>query len=947
MLKLPNPIRFLMAASAVLVALPGLAPVALAQQGQEVIEEIITTGTRRAERSASDSSVPIDVVSGDELVNIGTNDMDDLLRTTVPSYNVQSHSIDDAATLVRPATMRGLPPDNVLVMINGKRRHRSGVIAELGSSLNEGSQGPDISAIPALAIKQVEVLRDGAAAQYGSDAIAGVINFVLRDDSDGVTVEARTGEYMEGDGTLVQLMGNAGFPLGDNGFFNVTGSWSEGDPTSRSIQRTDAATLIASGAPDQQSSVRQPFAQIWGRPEYRDNWNIFINSGIQLNDSQEIYAFGNVARRETEGGFFYRNPNSRSAVYTNDFNGVSYRAIVDTNISRGDQNVVSNCPALASPGSGGSGVPLNAAAVAADFAARQALPANCWLMNIPVPGGYTPQFGGKLKDASVVGGLRGEMNNGLFYDFSAGYGRNKVEFFLKNTWNPSRGPDGVDTDGNLQRDFDIGDYVQSEVNVNADFVLPIAVDAFASDLNLAFGAEWRDEIFETIIGEVNSWEAGRFAFQSGNGTNCYGDGVSCQLDAGGNPIPLPDLSIGAHGFAGFSPVQAGLWGRSNWAVYVEGEADITDRFTAAIAVRYEDFESFGDTTNGKVALRFALTDSLAIRGSYNTGFRAPTPGQENVTKVSTILIQGELSQSGQIPPTNPIAQFLGGKQLTPEESDNFSFGVVWDVTDRLSITADYFNINVDDRIAFTGTIDITGEPVPAAGSIPGGRDCPNARVNPFGNLALCLQELGVPGAADLSSVSFYTNDFETTVQGIDLVATLSLDWGNAGSGDLTLLWNWTEQEVDSAGSEVDRNKVVDLENMNPEHRGVLTYHHFVGDWRFLARASYYDDWVNSQWGSSDPTPRGADGTGYMLSCAGPAFNDHCYSGETIVDLEAAYTFADKYTIAVGANNVFDEFGADDLSNADGTIGSGNLYTDTTPWGIEGGFWYVRLRADFE
>jgi iron complex outermembrane receptor protein len=899
-------------------------------------------------------------------------------------------------------------------MVNGKRRHRSGVIAELGSSLNEGSQGPDISAIPALAIKQVEVLRDGAAAQYGSDAIAGVMNFVLRDDADGMTLEARTGEYMEGDGTLVQLMGNAGFPLGDDGFFNVTGVWSEGDPTSRSIQRTDAATLLSSGAPDQQA-VRQPFAQIWGRPEYRDNWNIFANSGIQLNESQEVYLFGNYGKRETEGGFFYRNPNSRSAVYTHgqtvdnadtnrdgvvdasdDPDGfeITYRAVVDTTINRGDTGVVSNCPALVSPGSGGDGVALDAAEVAADYAARQALMGvdvsgpggtpdgvdDCWIMNVPVPGGYTPQFGGNLTDASIVGGIRGEMNNGLLYDFSGGYGRNKVEFFLNNTWNPARGPDGVDANGNLQRDFDVGSYVQSEVSLNADFVLPIAVDAFASDLNFAFGAEWRDEIFETIIGEINSWEAGRFAFQSGNGSNCYedpnnpgncdvirhSDGAPVMFDTlitdtDGDGIPdvgdgipdsmqiarLPDLSIGSHGFAGFNPPQAGQWGRSNWAIYAEAEADITDRFTAAVAVRYEDFATFGDTTNGKVALRFALTDALAVRGSWNTGFRAPTPGQENVTKVSTILINDELSQSGQIPPTNPIAQFLGGKQLEPEESDNFSVGVVWDVTDNLSITADYFNINVSDRIAFTGTIDITDEAVPASGDIPGGRDCPNARANPIGNLALCLQELGVPGASDLSSVSFYTNDFETTTQGIDLVATLDVDWGNAGSGTVTLLWNWTEQEVDSAGSEVDRNKVVDLENMNPEQRGVLTYNHYVGDWRFLARVSYYDDWVNSQWGDDDLTPRGADGAGYTLSCAGPAFNDHCYSGETIVDLEAAYTFADRYTVAVGANNVFDEFGADDLSNADGTIGSGNLYTDTTPWGIEGGFWYLRLRAEFD
>jgi iron complex outermembrane receptor protein len=929
MFSMPNVSGFLFLSTAVLFATPVTTPVALAQQqgADEAIEEIITTGTRRSERSASDSAVPIDVISGQELVNIGANDLNELLRNTVPSYNVQSHSIDDAATLVRPATLRGLPPDNVLVLVNGKRRHRSGVIAELGSSLNEGSQGADLSAIPALSIKQVEVLRDGAAAQYGSDAIAGVMNFILRDDTDGFTVEARTGEFMEGDGTLYQLAANAGFPLGDDGFLNITGVWSEQDATSRSIQRTDAATLIASGAPDQQANVRQPFAQIWGQPETRDNWNVFANMGIQVSESQEIYAFGNIGRRETEGGFFYRNPNNRAAVFTAD----GIRAIADTNFQRGMTGFVSNCPALSSPGGGGDGVPLDQSAVDADFTARQNLPANCWLLNDIAPGGFTPQFGGQLQDVSIVGGLRGEMANGLVYDFSGGYGRNKVDFFLNNTVNPSLGPDGI-VDGELQRDFNVGSYVQSEVNVNLDFVYPIKVDMLASDLSFAFGAEYRDEIFETIIGEGTSWEAGRFAFQSGNGTNFYSDGTTL----------LPDLSIGANGFAGFSPVQAGNFGRSNIAVYAEAEADVTDRLTGSVAVRYEDFESFGDTTNGKLSLRFAVTDDLAVRGSWNTGFRAPTPGQENVTKVSTILVNGELAQSGQIPPTNPIAMALGGTTLSPEESVNYSVGFVWDIADNLSLTADYFWINLDDRIAFTGTIDITNEPIDP------GLNCPNAQANPLGNLALCLQELGVPGAADLSSVTFYTNDFETTTQGVDVVLSWDTDWGTAGTGSVTAAWNWTETEVESAGNEVSRDKVVDLENQNPEHRGVFAYNHYFDNFRFLVRASFYDDWVNSQSNlGDDPTPRGPDGTGYTINCAAPGFNDHCYDGSWIFDIEAAHTFAERFTIAAGADNVFDEEGAPDLFNAGGIIDSGNLYADTTPWGIDGGFWYVRLTADFD
>jgi iron complex outermembrane receptor protein len=309
--------------------------------------------------------------------------------------------------------------------------------------------------------------------------------------------------------------------------------------------------------------------------------------GVQVSDSMEVYAFGNYGKRETEGGFFYRNPNNRGGTYTNG----SVRAVVDTRIGGpsddpnsvplGTTGYVSNCPALPTPG--GTVDATDAAAVAADYAARLALPANCWLMNSIAPGGYTPQFGGQLQDASIVGGIRGEMSERLSYDFSGGYGRNKVDFFLNNTWNPSLGPDAI-TNGELKRDFELGAYVQSEVNLNADFVYALPVEAFASDLSFAFGAEYRDEIFETILGEVNSWQAGRFAFQSSNGANFYSDGVT----------RLSDLSIGAHGFAGFSPQQAGLWGRSNIAAYAEAEADLTDRLT--LVGRARGFELW-HTTN--------------------------------------------------------------------------------------------------------------------------------------------------------------------------------------------------------------------------------------------------------------------------------------------------------------------------------------------------------------
>ena len=899
----------------------GFAPLALAQQADEMVEEIVTIGSRRPQRSNTDSSVPVDVISGDEFVNMGFADMDDMLKTAIPSYNVARNEISDAATIVRPANLRGLPPDNVLILVNGKRRHRSGVIAELGGSLSSGSQGADISAIPSMAIKQVEVLRDGAAALYGSDAIAGVIGFQLNDAAEGMSLEVRTGESGEGDGGLTQVQGNIGLPLGDDGFLNITGSWMEQDPTSRSLQRTDAINLLTNGNAAQKASVASPYAQVWGAPEQIDNYNIFVNSGIEVSDSLEVYAFGNYGSRETLGGFYFRNPNSRGGVYTNG----STRAVVDTNIRNRATGVTSNCPALTSPGSGGNGVPLDQTAVAADALAMANLPSNCFVMNQPTPGGYTPQFGAQLKDASIVIGGRGDITPNLSYDISGSYGRNAVSFLLNNSWNPSNGPDGF-VNGELQRNFDIGQNVQSETNFNIDMNYTMPVDGLASDLNIAFGGEWRDERFETIVGEKNSWVAGRFAFQNVDGSNTYSDGVT----------PLPNLSIGAHGFAGFSPEQAGYWGRSNYAVYTDFEADITDSFTAGLAVRYEDFESFGDTTNFKVSGRYRLTDALAVRASYNTGFRAPTPGQENVTKLSTITVDGELQQRGQIPPTNPIAGALGAQALKPEDSKNYSLGMVWDVTGDINVTVDYFNIELENRIAATGTIDISSRQAIA------GVGCPTA-LAAGSNLALCLQEAGVPGAADLSSVSFYTNDFATTTQGIDLVATWNLDFGNMGNGTLNAAWNWTETEVDNAGQEVNRNRVVGLENQNPQNRGVFTYNHFLNDFRFLARLRTYDDWIDSGW-SGDTTSRGPNGLGYTINCG---FNtDNCYSGESVVDLEAAYTWNSNYTFVVGANNAFDQDAAINQNNLDGTIGDGSLYAGSTPWGTEGAFYYARVRVDF-
>ena len=273
------------------------------------IEKIAVVGTRSAPRSIGDSPVPVDIIGSEEIEKSGNTDMLEILKGTVPSLNVHSNPISDAATLVRPMNLRGLSADSTLILLNGKRHHRSSVITLLGGGINDGAQGPDISVIPSIALKQVEVLRDGAAAQYGSDAIAGVVNFQLKDSSDGGSIEVKHGEYYEGDGTSTQIAGNIGLPLTEQGFANFSFQLKNADATSRSVQRPDAAAFGEAGLP-----VDDP-AQVWGSPEIKDDLTLFANLGLELDENSEAYLFGNYSKRDARGGFYYRNPNNRPGVF--------------------------------------------------------------------------------------------------------------------------------------------------------------------------------------------------------------------------------------------------------------------------------------------------------------------------------------------------------------------------------------------------------------------------------------------------------------------------------------------------------------------------------------------------------------------------------------------------------------------------------------------------------
>lgn len=871
---------------------------ALAQGAAEEVEEIVTIGTRRAERSAADSPAAIDVIGAEELLDQGDMDMQNLLRTSVPSYNVNTQPISDAATLIRPANLRGLAPDSTLVLVNGKRRHRAAVITFLGGGISDGSQGPDISVIPSIALKHVEVLRDGAASQYGSDAIAGVMNFVLRDDAEGAAVEAQWGETYEGDGAQYQVSGNIGFPLGDGGFLNISGRYAEADATSRSVQRDDAAALIAGG-----NTAVASIAQIWGQPNVNQDSTIFVNAAIPLSDKVELYGFGNYSTREVEGGFFFRNPTNRGAVFSND-GGASL--LVGDLTSDGS----GNCPI-------GTIDPNDAAAVAT----LNSDP-NCFAFTELFPGGFTPRFGGTIDDTSIVGGLRGtfDLGSGLAYDLSYSYGESDAAFFINNTINASLGP-------NTPTSFRPGEYIQTDNNINLDFSYGLPVASFASDLNVAFGVEHREEQFEIIAGDPQSYEIGPLA------------APSAAFPAG------QGFSSSSNGFGGFTPASAGKTKQKNDAIYVDLEADVTDNLVLQAAIRYEDFDSFGDTTNYKVGALFSVNDNVKLRSTISTGFHAPTAGQANVTNITTAFSGVFLVDQGTIPLSSPAGQFIadfivdqGGVRPTlgPEESDSFTFGTAFSVG-SFDVTVDYFNIRVNDRISISDQQDFVAALQQTAddnGVAYGPNDTTSQLLNLLDGAGV-LNASDFAGSEDLTSFGFFNNAFDTETQGIDVIASTGLDLFPAGDTTMAVAVNWTDTKVtsgklsDGTGT-LSYTRERQLEENIPNVRGNVSLNHVQGPWRGLARLNYFGSFFECH---LDAVGSDAIGTCDLPIDAG---------SEITVDLEGGYKFGENWEFILGARNAFDST-PDDNPFA-GVVGA--KYPVTAPNGFNGGSYYLKLRGNF-
>jgi iron complex outermembrane receptor protein len=818
-----------------------------AQDGaDESIDEVTVTGSRRQGRSPTDMAAPVDIIGSDQLANQAPNNISELLRSAVPSFNVSEQPISGTATAVRPANLRGLSPDHVLILVNGKRRHRAGEIPTFGTALLIGSQGPDLASIPAIAIKEVHVLRDGAAAQYGADAIAGVINFVLRDDPNVAYVEAKVGQYGEGDGDMYSLAGTFGLPLGNDGFFTLSGEYSENDGTNRAREANlgSIQDLVDAG-----NTAAASQNVTWGAPELSDNIKLFANMAVDAGDRAELYGFGNYSKRDMLGGFFYRSPNDRDGIFTSAGN----RLVGDMTPSDGNA-------CLGTVAGGGLVVADGSAADQAVIAAAASDP-NCFTWANVFPGGYAPWFGAEVADKSGTLGLRGETDSGWNWDVSAGFGVNELNFSMSNVTSPSFGGPNAATVYP-----DLGSRKEEDFTANVDFSKEFEL-ASGMPVNVAFGAEWREEEWTVRVGQLES----------------FGQG----------PLFDQGFASGTDGLFGYSPTSAGKYRRDNTAIYVDLEADVTERLLLGAAVRYEDFSDLGGETTGKLSGRFQLTDTFAIRGTASTGFHAPTPAQQNIIYgVTEGDGAGNLTESGIIPSYTSVAQAYGGTPAVPETATSLSIGLVLE-TDTISATLDVYSITVEDRISLSGSFAIT--------------DAQRQE----------LADAGFAGADTFSTIQFFTNDFETETKGFDLIVTYPFELGS-GSSKLSFAYNHNETEVTKWSSLTSDSQRFSLESGLPEDRGSLTWDYAADRWRAVARGNYYADSTSRMFGCCDlPT--------------GSAFT---------IDLEGTFSVSDQLDISIGGQNILDELPTD-ISNEGISGAVGTRYAPETPWSFNGAFFYAR------
>ncbi|HYE27401.1 MAG TPA: TonB-dependent receptor [Allosphingosinicella sp.] len=881
-------------------------------------ETIVITGTRRTDRTVADSPVPVDVIGAEAITNSGQTETNKILNQLVPSFNFPQPSIADGSDALRPATLRGLSPDQTLVLVNGKRRHVSALL-NINGTVGRGSAAVDMNLIPGLAIQRVEVLRDGAAAQYGSDAIAGVINIQLKNADHGGRASVTWGKYYttidnvanvtglqltaagqpqldpsdnryflpivdgeasRNDGRQLTMGVNLGIPMGPNGFFNITGEFRDRNRTNRAgfDLRPNYNRPTAAFDPRELTFNRLQFR--FGDPDSVD-YNVFANAEVDLGGSWELYAFGSYGHRDTVSAANWRQGGS---VQNRDFSALA-------------PNQTPNAANF---------VPLT-------------------------PDGFLPLIDSDLDDYALTAGLRTELG-GWKADLSYGRGHNTFDYTVRDTLNTSFGPQS-------QRVFDAGGLRYGQNIVNLDFSKEFGL-GFAKPLAVAAGAEYRSEQFEIRPGDTQSWATGPFfrASISTTASNCTAQQGVFNATTGICSFPGRAAPAGSQGFPGIPASSATDVGRHSWAAYIELDTDPFEGVTTTIAGRYEHFSDFGSTWNGKFAARWEPIDGFALRGSVSNGFRAPSLHQQFFTTTSTNFIAGLPVDISTLAVTSPVALALGSQPLEPEKSFNVSLGATANPLRGLTITADLYQIKIDDRIVLT-------ENLGAAGS---GTAAQNAAVKAI---------LDANGFQSVGAARFFINGLDTTTRGLDVVAVYRTRMAGLGNWSLSAAYNYNKTRIDERINALGplatipglvlfgRVEGIRFTHGQPRDKIVFSADGDIGNFGITARTTRYGKVVSP--GAAAPI-----GAATSLTAFGP--DDIFLKAKWITDLEFRYRHAGRFELAVGANNLFDvyptrsPFGARPASIG-GVYPANQEYIPFSifsPFGFNGRFLYGRASVDF-
>ncbi len=891
------------------VKVNGRSTVDVTLQSGVALDEVVVIGSRNKNRTVTDSPVPVDVIDVKALVaDSPQTSLNQILNYVAPSFTSNTQTISDGTDHIDPASLRGLGPDQVLVLINGKRRHSSSLV-NVNGTFGRGSVGTDLNAIPTAAIERIEVLRDGAASQYGSDAIAGVINIVMKKSTNTILVTTNSGAYASKnsggwhqggtDGETNGVSINYGLPLGDNGgFINFTGMFDSRNRTNRMIewegkifQGYNAVERMANNAgydlsklllPENMADVQNfaqqvPFFSTGLKSDIaaasdigtlRNLLKLDITTdelaarGLQRKDFN--MKVGQSALRSGKAFFNMEFPTGEEGtIYS--FGGVSYR--------NGDAAGFYRLP----------------------YQSRAYTPAYI--------NGFLPEIHSNVIDKSIAAGIRGKIGD-WDVDFSQTWGQNSFGFDIQNTSNAT-----LQNATGFQ--FDAGGFAFTQTTTNFD--MSKYYEDEMEGLNVAFGAEYRLENYEIFAGEEGSYSKYNTLGQVqqgliNTGRDLDGDGIADEPDYTVRDFYGSARPGGSQVFPGFSPANQLSKYRSSYASYFDVEAQFTESFLLTGAIRYENYSDFGNTTTFKLATQIKASDNFSFRSSYNTGFRAPSLHQLNFNSTSTIFIDGVPTEVGTFSNDSRAAKLLGIPQLKQEESSSFSFGFTGKMPEsNIKFTVDGYYVKINDRIVYTGQFK-----GPGTGS----------------ELDRLLAQ------ANAGSATFFANAIDTRSTGLDIVITHN---GNLGTGKLRTDFSATFSKTEQVGN-VHASKVLEnagltdtyfsktgasgiyLEKAVPRAKANLTFNYAKDKFNVMFRNVYFG-----------PVSEATDNVA----------NQQEFSSKVVTDLTFGYKLSDNTKLSFGANNLLDVY-PDAAIQANRSGGRFNYSRRSQQFGANGRFIFARL-----